>query len=292
MGASKHFSELKTLEASRQEADEKNFERLKELLSENKAADNRKLEQSMKNISAGMSANFTDLQSVVARRSEDIIQSMSDIQEAILKNNKLDEDASKLLMLMAQQLKQFNSGLEALSQKLNSGHESLAQQLNQTGADQTTLNRQMLSELQTLNRNYDKIMPSESRAEFETNVQHILIGVNNAVKHLDEEVSKNLGEVYALIDDLEKSIAERGEKQLDALSRMSDALEDIKGASDKLRRLQNNLNEEIIELNGKLPSAEVRAEELQQLIADNWKHYETLTGNDIALLNRLADKLK
>lgn len=225
MGAANHFSELKALEA-------------------------------------GMSKNFADLQSIVARRTEDIIQAMSDLQAVMLKSNKLDEDSGKLLMLMAQQLKQFNTGLEALSQKLNIGNESLIQQLDRLSSNQTALNRQMLSELQTLNQNYDKIVPEQSRAEFETNVQKILIGVSNAVKHLEEEEAKNLGDMYALVDDLERAIGERGDKQVDALSRMSDALE------------------------------EVRAEELQQLIANNWKQYEKLTGADIELLNRLAGKLR
>lgn len=139
-------------------------------------------------------------------------------------------------------------------------------------APRIAFERQLLMELQTLNRNFDKFVQQQERAEIER--------------------KENATDVYLLIDGIEKLLVERCEQNAAALSRINDTLEDMTVAVNKLRRLHDELNETVDDINQKLPSAEVRAEKLKQLVADNWKKYEALTGKDIDLLNLLAEKLR
>ena len=143
---------------------------------------------------------------------------------------------------------------------------------SRTEAYRVAFERQLLMELQTLNRNFDEFVRRQERAEAER--------------------KENASDIYNLVSDIERLLDARNEQNAAELSRMNNTLEDIGLALNKLRRLQDELKETVDDINQKLPTAEVRAEELQQLVADNWKQYEALTLKDIELLNRLADKLR
>ena len=212
---------------------------------------------------------------------DNLSQNQTQILEEAQKVTSAEVSSNKLILAACQQQKQILDNIVTLAQNSTVSLEAKIKTIEKVN-EFNALQKDLLKEMQILTKS-DKSIPEAERLKFEENVQNMLNDMKEILSYTNEIVED--------IKDINRQISDYGERHSDSLSEINDTLRDIDSNNLKsVRKTIDNLNDEVEEMNEKLPTAEERAEQINRIISDNWKQYETLTDRDIKLLQNLAGR--